>query len=48
MIDDDEVADRAAERWLIDQHAADWYIGTATAEEWADAYASTKTAVPDA
>lgn len=30
--------DRAAEAWLIDQHDDDWYVGSASLAEWAEAY----------
>ncbi len=32
--------DRLAERWLIDQHSPEWYIGDASDAEWKAAYAA--------
>lgn len=32
--------DRLAEAWLVARHAREWYIGDASAEEWAAAYAA--------
>lgn len=34
----DVARDDAAEAWLIARHAPDWYVGEASASEWAAAY----------
>lgn len=32
--------DRRAEKWLTARHTPEWYIGSASSDEWAAAYAA--------
>lgn len=37
--------DALAEQWLIEKHDHDWYLGSATTDEWKAAYAAVDAAL---